>query len=134
VAEAAGKKPWAELVRERLIEPLEMKGAATAPGEIPKGAERARGHRLAADGTVEPMPAYEPAEPNPSASMSATARDLAAWLQFQVADGVAPSGNRLVSAKPLLETRTPQNLMRLEGNAKRMFPDTVQTSYAMGGW
>ena len=132
IAEKVGKGKWEELVRERICEPLEMKGVTFTTAEIPKDADRARGHRLSKAGKVERMPAYEIKEPNPSGSMSATARDLAAWLQFHVADGVAPSGKRLVSVKPLLETRTPQNVIRLEGAAKVPFPETVQTSYAMG--
>ncbi len=132
IAEKAGKEKWEKLVRDRLCEPLEMKGVTFTTTEIPKDADRARGHRLNKEGKVERMAAYEMTEPNPSGSMNATARDLAAWLQFQVSDGVAPSGKRLVSSKPLLETRTPQNLMRLEGAAKALFPETVQASYAMG--
>jgi CubicO group peptidase (beta-lactamase class C family) len=132
VAEVCGKEKWEKLVRERIVEPLEMKGVTFTTTDIPKDAERALGHRLGKAGKVERMPTYEMKEPNPSGSMNATPRDLAAWLQFQVADGVAPSGKRLVSSKPLLETRTPQNLMRLEGAAKALFPETVQASYAMG--
>jgi CubicO group peptidase (beta-lactamase class C family) len=132
IAEKLGKEKWEKLVRDRICEPLEMKGVTFTTTDIPKDADRARGHRLNKDGKLERMADYEMKEPNPSGSMNATARDLAAWLQFQLADGVAPSGKRLVSSKPLLETRTPQNLMRLEGAAKALFPETVQTSYAMG--
>ncbi len=132
IAEKIGKEKWEKLIRDRLCEPLEMKGVTFTTTEIPKDADRARGHRVNTDGKLERMAAYEMKEPNPSGSMNATARDLAAWLQFQVSDGVAPSGKRLVSSKPLLETRTPQNLIRLEGAAKALFPETVQSSYAMG--
>jgi CubicO group peptidase (beta-lactamase class C family) len=109
-----------------------MKGVAFTTAEIPKDADRASGHRLGKSGKVERMAAYEMKEPNPSGSMNATARDLAAWLQFQLADGVAPSGKRLVSAKPLLETRTPQNVIRMDEASRVLFPETVQMSYAMG--
>ena len=60
------------------------------------------------------MPAYEMKEPNPSGSVNATARDLAAWLKFHLASGVGPDGKRLVSVKNLIETHTPQNLIPLE--------------------
>ena len=132
VAEACGKEKWEKLVRERICEPLEMKGVTFTTTDIPKDADRAFGHRLSKSGKVERMATYEMKEPNPSGSMNATARDLAAWLQFQVSDGVAPSGKRLVSSKPLLETRTGQNIIRLEGQSKVLFPDTVQMTYAMG--
>lgn len=132
IAEKCGKKKWEELVRERILEPLDMKGLTFTTTEIPKDADRALGHRVGKGGKVERMPVYEMKEPNPSGSMNATPRDLAAWLEFQLSDGVAPSGKRIVSSKPLLETRTPQNLMRLTGAAKQAFPETVQVCYAMG--
>jgi CubicO group peptidase (beta-lactamase class C family) len=78
------------------------------------------------------MPGYEIREPNPSGSVNATARDLAAWLKFHLARGVAPTGKRIVSARSLGETHTPQNLIRMEGMVKVLNPDTVQLGYAMG--
>ncbi len=132
IAEKFGKARWEKQLRTRICEPLEMKDVYFTTAEIPKNADRALGHRLNKEGKVERMPAYEIAEPNPAGSLNLTARDMAAWLQFHIADGVAPSGKRIVSAAPLLETRTGQNLMRLEGSAKALFPDTVQLSYAMG--
>ncbi|MBY0458537.1 MAG: serine hydrolase [Gemmataceae bacterium] len=132
IAAKCGKKAWEELVRDRIAEPLEMKGLYFDSAQLPKDAEVARGHRLTLAGKVEPMAAWAVKEPNPSGSMYATARDLAAWLQFHVADGIAPSGRRIVSVKPLLETRTPQNPIRLDGPAKQLFPDTALMSYAMG--
>ena len=80
----------------RLVEPLGMNGVTFTTPDIPKDADRALGHRLNKAGKVERMPTYEMKEPNPSGSMNATPRDLAAWLQFHISDGVAPSGRRLV--------------------------------------
>jgi CubicO group peptidase (beta-lactamase class C family) len=131
IAEKAGKEKWEKLVRDRICEPLGMNGVSFTTTEIPAGADRARGHQLNKDGKVERMAVYEMKEVNPSGSMNATARDLAAWLEFQISDGIAPSGQRLVSSKQLLETRTPQNIIRVEGGTKVLFPDTVQMCYAM---
>lgn len=131
VAEAAGKAKWEKQVRDRLTDPLGMTGVTFTTADIPAGADRATGHRANKGGKVERVPVYEMNEPNPSGSMNATARDLAAWLQFHAADGISPSGRRLVSVKQLLETRAPQNVMRLEGASRALFPDTVQASYAM---
>ncbi|QJW97939.1 Beta-lactamase class C-like and penicillin binding proteins (PBPs) superfamily / DUF3471 domain [Frigoriglobus tundricola] len=132
IAEGCGKEKWEKLVLERLCEPLEMKGVSFTTTQIPGTADRAHGHRRNKAGKIEKMAEYEMTEPNPSGSMNATARDLAAWLQFQVGEGVAPSGKRLVSTKALLETRTPQTIMRLDEAGKALFPETVQVSYAMG--
>jgi CubicO group peptidase (beta-lactamase class C family) len=132
IAEKFGKAKWEELVRKRICEPLDMGHVYFTTAEIPKGADRALGHKLSKSGKVERMPTYEMKEPNPSGSLNLAARDLAAWLQFHLSDGVAPSGKRIVSVAPLAETRTGQNLMRLGPEAMKLFPDTVQLSYAMG--
>jgi CubicO group peptidase (beta-lactamase class C family) len=132
IAEKVGKAKWEKLVQDRICAPLEMKNVYFTTSDIPKGADRAIGHRVNKAGQVERMPGYEIHEPNPSGSLNLTARDLAHWLQFHLSSGVTPNGDRIVSSAPLLETRTGQNLMRLEGSAKALFPETVQLAYAMG--
>lgn len=126
-----GKK-WEELVRTRICEPLGMRGVTFTTTAILKDADRAAGHKIGKSGKVEAMPYYEITEPNPSGSVNATARDVAAWLKFHLSAGVGPDGKRRVSVKNLGETHTPQNLIRMEGTAKLLNPDTVQLSYAMG--
>lgn len=123
-------QPWEKLVRTRLCDPLGM-GCYFTTTDIPPLADRAAGHRRGKGG-VEPMAAFEMREPNPAGSVHATARDLAAWLKFHIAGGKAPDGRRLVSAQNLTETHTPQAIIRLEGAARAMNPDTVQLSYGMG--
>src|SRR5439155_13488122 len=110
---------------------LGMTGVTFTTKDVPPTADRPGGHRKGKDGKVEPVPLYEMAEPNPSGSMNASARDLAAWVKFHLAGGVA-GGKRLVSEKNLRETRTPQTIIRLEGGVRAAHPDTHQLSYAMG--
>ena len=131
LAAARTGQPWEKLVREKLTDPLGMKGVAFTTTEIPPTADRATGHKAGKDGTVGAIPWYEMSEPNPSGSVNATARDLGAWLRFHLAGGVFDS-KRLVAEAALAETVTPQNIIRLEGLAKVMNPDTVQLSYGMG--
>lgn len=126
-----GKK-WQDLVRDRICVPLGMNGVTLTTTAIPKDADRAGGHRLGKMGQIEPVPFYEIQEPNPAGSVNASARDLAAWLKFHLSGGIGPAGKRLVSLKNLGETHTPQNLIRMEGMARRLNPDTVQLTYAMG--
>ena len=109
-----------------------MTGVTFTTTSIPKDADRASGHVLSKMGRVEPMAEYEIKEPNPSGSVNATPRDLAAWLKFHLAQGVGPDGRRLVSVKNLVETHTPQNLIPMRGSAKELNPETVQLTYAMG--
>lgn len=129
-AHRAGK-PWEVIVKERITDPLGMTGVRFTSRGIPPTADRATGHERTKAGAVRVMPAYDMPEPNPAGSVHATARDLAEWLKFQLANGVA-GGKRLVSEKNLAETRSPQAIIRLEGNARAMNPDTTQLSYGLG--
>jgi CubicO group peptidase (beta-lactamase class C family) len=131
IEKRTGRK-WEQLVRERICEPLGMKGVALSSKEIPGDAERASGHRLGKAGKVESMAMGELREPNPSGSVFATGRDLAAWLKFHLANGRGPDGARLVSIKNLDETKTPHTVVRREGLVKVLNPDTVQVSRGLG--
>lgn len=128
-ARRAGK-PWEALVKDKITGPLGMAGVRFTTADPP--ADRAAGHHAPKGGPLDPMPAYDMAEPNPAGSVHASARDLGAWLKFHLAGGLAPDGKRLVSERSLAETKMPQTIIRLEGNARAMNPDTTQLSYGMG--
>jgi CubicO group peptidase (beta-lactamase class C family) len=130
-AEKRAGRPWQELVRTRLTGPLGMKGVRFTTKDVTADT-RPSGHRRGKEGKIEAMPWYEFPDPNPAGSMVATPRDLALWLRFHLAGGKTLDDRRLVSERNLLETRSPQNVIRVEGNARRMNPDTVQMCYGMG--
>lgn len=125
------RAPWADQVRERICGPLGMKSAAFTSAEAANAKDRPSGHRRTADGKIELMPEYRIDEPNPAGSLYLTPRDLAAWLKFQLADGVV-NGKRLVSAKNLAETKTSQTVMRKDETVGPVYPDSLQVSYGMG--
>jgi CubicO group peptidase (beta-lactamase class C family) len=84
---------------------------------------------------VELIPWLRFEEPNPAASINASARDLSKWLRFQLGDGTyggAFASKRLVSAANLAETHTPQMVIRVEGLVRAEHPFTNQINYAMG--
>jgi CubicO group peptidase (beta-lactamase class C family) len=136
---AAGKavanrtgKPWQDLVRERIIDPLGMKSVTFSTTDPAfKSAELPCGYRKTAAGKLERMPRYESSEPNPAGSINVTARDMVPWLRFHLANGVH-QGTRLVSAANLNETKTPHVALRMDESLLRMNPDTVQMTYGMG--
>jgi CubicO group peptidase (beta-lactamase class C family) len=130
IEKRTGEK-WEKLVRTRMCEPLGMNSVHFTSTDIPKDADRASGHRLGKNGKVEPMAFGELRDPNPSGSISMSGKDVAAWLKFQLDDGVGPDGIRLVSVKNLNETKTPHNVIRREGIVKTLNPDTVQLSYGL---
>jgi CubicO group peptidase (beta-lactamase class C family) len=132
-AGAAAKTTWDDLVQRRLFEPLEMTNTTvtTTAAGIRQGSRVATPHRRRQSGKIEAMPWYMITEPNPAGSINSSARDLARWIQFQLADGTH-KGKRLISTASLAETHTPQFALRLDGGARAMHPDTLQLSYAMG--
>jgi CubicO group peptidase (beta-lactamase class C family) len=130
-AAAAGGKPWGELIEARLLRPLDMTGASLTTTAAMKQADRAAGHRPGPDGKLAVVPWYEQPEPNPSGSLNASARDLAAWLQLQLNAGKR-GDVQLISAAGLRETQRPQTVIRIEGQAARLNPDTQQMSYGLG--
>ncbi|MCS7270629.1 MAG: DUF3471 domain-containing protein, partial [Gemmataceae bacterium] len=84
------------------------------------------------DGPLRAVDPYPMKEANPAGSLQTTPRDLAIWLQFQLNEGRAPNGRRLVSVAQLQETRRPHNLLPMTPAARRQNPETVQLCYALG--
>lgn len=124
-AAARAGQPWEKLLKTRITDPLGMTGVTFTAPDPP------RGHKLTSAG-VEAMPGYAMTEPNPAGSVHATARDLAAFLRFLVAGGVAPGGKRLISETTFAELIRPQNTIPLDGAARAMNPDTEKLGYGLG--
>jgi len=134
---AAGKaienrtgKSYAELVSKRLTGPLGMKSVTFTSAEAEKYPDRAAGHELRA-GKVVAMAAYDAREADGAGSMSASIRDLGAWVQFHLGEGKF-AGKPIVAAKALAETKQPHTPMRKAGLIADIYPDSHQISYAMG--
>ncbi len=129
-AGAAAKTTWESLVRKRILQPLEMSGASLTTVEAEKAADRAMPHRPGRDGKPEVIDWYPQETPNPAGSLNATARDLAKWLRFQLAEGRC-DGKRLVGAEALRETHTPQFALPVTGTERDLNPETNLMSYGM---
>lgn len=129
VAKAGGDR-WDLLVRKRIFEPLGMATARCATPAADDPVERATPYRAGTDGKLRPTSWYTQAEPNPAGSVHVTARDLAAWLRFQLTGHVGE--RRLVSDAALGETHRPQMVIRMDDAARAANPDTVQISYGLG--
>jgi CubicO group peptidase (beta-lactamase class C family) len=129
-AGSAAKMSWAEFVQQRILDPLDMKATTLTTTAAEKAPDHASPHRPDGHGQLEVIPWYKMEVPDPAGSINSSARDLANWVRFQLGGGTF-DGRRLVSAASLGETHTPQNIIRMEGLAKAMNPDTLQMSYGM---
>ncbi|HEX5270075.1 MAG TPA: serine hydrolase [Gemmataceae bacterium] len=129
-AGAAAKSTWADLVRTRLLVPLDMTGASLTTTEAEKAPDRAMPHRPGPDGRPQVISWYPQETPDAAGSLNASARDLTGWLMFQLDEG-RYKGNRLVSAEALRETHTPQIVLRADGINRDLNPETNLSSYGM---
>ena len=130
-AGATAKTTWADLVRKRILDPLEMTGASLTTTEVEKVVDRAMPHRVGVNGKPTVIEWYPQEEPNPAGSLNVSARDLAIWLSFQLGEG-SYRGKRLVGAAALRETHTPQIVLPREGIERDLNPETHLASYGMG--
>jgi CubicO group peptidase (beta-lactamase class C family) len=129
-AAAAAGEPWDVLVRKRLFGPLGMTHSACSLREVGDVPDRARPHRTGPQGWPVPIPFWPMDGVDPAGSIQTSARDLCRWLRFHLAEGVL-DGRRLVSARSLGETHTPQMNVRLEGLDRELQSETVVQSYGL---
>ncbi len=128
---AAAKSTWQDFVHQRIFAPLGMKSACCTSAQALRATDHAQPHRQTKDGKIEAIPWYKISEPDPAGSIHASVRDLSQFVRLQLGDGTW-QGRRLVSAANLAEPHTPQMVIRREGFAKAMNPDTLQLSYGLG--
>jgi CubicO group peptidase (beta-lactamase class C family) len=129
--ESAAKSKWEDLVEKRIFDPLGMTRSNFTTGDAEKEANHASPHRRNQRGETEVIGWYTITRPDPAGSINSCARDLSWWVQFQLGDG-SFNGKRLVSSKNLAETHAAQMIIRLEGPARDLNPDTHQMNYGMG--
>jgi CubicO group peptidase (beta-lactamase class C family) len=129
VVASASKMPWDDFVRARIFQPLGMTHTRTAFADWATS-DHATGHRYAHE-TITLQPALDDSNIGPAGAIKSSARDMAQWLRFQLADGVI-DGKRLVSEDALNETKTPQMALRIDKETRETNPFIHVHSYAMG--
>ncbi|MGI9255038.1 MAG: serine hydrolase domain-containing protein, partial [Thermomicrobiales bacterium] len=98
------------LMEERVFAPIGMDSATFDPAVVAANPNHASPHARALDGSLTPLPisgesVVLPVQPAGGAWM--TIGDLAAYLQTELAHGIAPDGARAVSAAELERTWAP---------------------------
>jgi CubicO group peptidase (beta-lactamase class C family) len=127
---AAAGSTWEEFVQARILEPLGMTGANFSTTAAEKAPDHATPHRKREE-KIEVIPWRNLDNVAPAGAINAGARDMSRWIRFQLGNGEF-EGKRLVSAANLGETHTPQIVVRMDENAKALFPETTQMSYGLG--
>jgi CubicO group peptidase (beta-lactamase class C family) len=117
------------VIQKRLLNPLGMKETRLSSKAALEMPDVATGHGPDRWGAPVRMPRYVMVE-DAAGSIHSSARDLATWLRFHLGEGVL-DGKRIVSAKELGETHTPQIVLLQPPILRMLFPDTVQMSYGL---
>lgn len=114
---------YAALMQARVFAPIGMNSTTFDFDEVVASGDYAIPHGAFLDGTYKPiqLSTEQTLIPiAPAGSSWSTPHDMAQYLIFQLNDGVAASGDRLVSEENLNETRRPQ------------IPIDASTSYGLG--
>lgn len=127
------KGTWADAVKKRLFEPLGMKSTSATWKAGVTQADHATPHYYGLDKAVSAVGWDEIDHAGGAGCVNSTARDMASWLQFQLAGGKF-DGRRLLTERALKETHTPQMLLIPEGAFAVYLPPKVTrfASYGLG--
>ncbi|HTU83153.1 MAG TPA: serine hydrolase [Candidatus Acidoferrales bacterium] len=122
-------KSWDDAIRERIFEPLAMHDSHPSAATLDKDGDVALPHLRLGD-RFERIVSHEGFNMNPAGSIYSNARDMLAWLQLALGNGVV-GGERLLSTGSSEATRTPQMPMALSAWSE-LFPGAEFLSYASG--
>lgn len=133
VIQAASGLAWNDFVREQIFQPLGMGTANCTWAEAMAAPDRATPHRKRGDHPLGPIEWLNFDSEGPGGTINASSREMTAWLRFQLAAGTH-EGARLVSEANLLETRSPQMVIRPEPLEREVLEltGTTQQTYGMG--
>ncbi len=128
----AAQSTWAELIRDQILQPLEMNHSSLDTNGFSKQKNIASGHHFDSKDQLSSVPWYLIKHPDPAGSINSSASDLGNWLQFQLNEGKFKD-NRILSPSLIKETRKPHIVVQLdEDEDKELFPETNVMSYGLG--
>jgi CubicO group peptidase (beta-lactamase class C family) len=127
------KGDWAGVVKNRIFKPLGMEHSSSTWKEGTARADHATPHYYGFDKSITAIPWDEIDHAGGAGCVNSSARDLAAWLQFQIAGGKY-DGRRLLTEKALRETQAVQMLVKPEWPFTAYFPPQAGrfTTYGLG--
>lgn len=133
VAGKIEKSDWAGVIEKRILKPLGMEHSSCTRKEGASQADRATPHYYGFDKSVSAVKWDQIDHAGGAGCVNSSARDLAAWLKFQIAGGKY-DGRRLLTERALRETHAAQMLVKPEGPFAVYFPPKAGrfTSYGLG--
>src|SRR5215217_1067387 len=140
-AAAAGAAPddlyrgYELAMRQRLLNPIGMPRSTFSLAEVLASGDYALPHATNLDGQLQRVsPLVDErfaSSVAPAGALWSSAREMARYLQMELADGVAPNGTRVVTAENLARTRAPRAAIPAQPGLPALFAETGD-HYAMG--
>jgi CubicO group peptidase (beta-lactamase class C family) len=127
---AAGGASLDRLFGDLILTPLGMTRSTTSIRALRAGDDVATPHDPT-DSLPRTVPWRNMDNTLAGGGINSSAADMARWLELQLGGGVF-RGRRLVSEAFILESRTPQTVIRREGPWAAMTPDAHFVSYGLG--
>jgi len=110
VLEVVAGKPFEDVARELVLEPLGMDHSFFFPGDI-MTYRFAVGHENSFESGEPPVSVARPwplaRTAHPAGGISSTVRDQLRYARFHMSDGTAPDGTRLLTRESLAQMQTP---------------------------
>ena len=107
VVAAVSGRPWTEVVRTRIFEPLGMRESVAALRDVPPGANVASPHALVR-GRVKVISNMSVDSVAAAGSVWSSVHDMSKWIQCLLDGGRLPDGKRLLSERTFAELFRPQ--------------------------
>ncbi len=140
-AAAAGAAPDALFegyrlaMRERLLNPIGMHRSTFALEDVLTSGDYALPHSRDLEGRTRPVPLLTDegfvSAVAPAGALWSNAREMARYVQTELANGVAPDGTRVVSESNLERTRAPRVSIPAQPGLPPVFVESAQ-HYGMG--
>ena len=129
-AARASGKPWDDLVRDRIFQPLGMTESSTSTRALAQSSNVATPHSEI-DDTLRVVPWHNIDNIAPAGSINSSVADMIKWVRFQLAQGKV-GGKSLVSASALAETHSAQMVIPISADSRQTNPYTHLSAYGMG--
>jgi CubicO group peptidase (beta-lactamase class C family) len=123
-------KSWDDFARERIFNPLGMTATNTSITAL-KSADNVATPHDKFDEKVQPISWRNIDNIGPAGSINSNVTDMAEWVRLQLGGGKYKN-EQLISSGAVKEMHMPQTVIRIEGIAEKMNPETHFMNYGFG--
>ena len=123
-------RPWDEVVRERIFQPLGMSRTTTSVTAL-RGMDDLATPHARYDGRMTPIAWRNFDNVGSAGAINTTVRDMAQWVRFQLARGTV-GGRRLLSDSAFRQMRQPNTPIRSDAATDSLYPEVHLRSYGLG--